>query len=309
MFFEKLERKNTLKKIQIDCVLDIKAELGESPIWSTINECLYWVDIIKGTLNKYNPNNNVNNHISFGRPIGCFALKKNGNIIAALTDGFFEFDIKKKSLHLIEDTEKEIKQNRFNDGTVDAKGRFYAGTMPLNDPLVTDKPKGSLYCLEQNKVTKIMDGFNIINGLAFSPDSKTAYVSDSAEWIRTIWAYDYNLEDATWSNKRIFFNTKNINGRPDGGCVDIDGCYWMAGVCGWELVRITPNGKIDMTIKMPVEKPTKIAFGGKNLDIIYVTSIGKKRITKGTQRLQPNAGGIFALSIPGIKGNFFPYYL
>ena len=85
------------------------------------------------------------------------------------------------------------------------KGRFYAGTMPIDGPNKKNGPKGTLYCLDQyGNVKKIMDGFNVINGLAFSPDSKTVYVSDSANWVRTIWAYDYDLEEGVWSNKRIF---------------------------------------------------------------------------------------------------------
>ena len=199
-------------------------------------------------------------------------------------------------------------ENRFNDGTVDARGRFYAGTMSLNPTKKTEKPKGTLYCLHPSgDVNKVLGGFYTINGLAFSPDYKTAYVSDSAPWIRTIWSYDYDLEDGVWSNKKVFFDTHQINGRPDGGCVDAEGCYWMAGVSGWELVRITPKGKIDMIIKMPIEKPTKIAFGGSKLDTMYVTSIGSD-ITQGTIKQQPKAGGVFALTIPGINGIDFPFY-
>ena len=181
--------------------------------------------------------------------------------------------------------------------------------MPIVDPNINSRPKGNLYCLNPSgTVNKIMEGFHIINGLAFSPDNKTAYVSDSADWVRTIWSYDYDLNNGIWSNKRIFFDTKIVAGRPDGGCIDSDGCYWMAGVSGWELLRITPKGKIDMIIKMPIEKPTKIAFGGPNLDIMYVTSIGQENITKGTEKQQPYAGGLFALFIPGVKGIEFPCY-
>ena len=86
----------------------------------------------------------------------------------------------------------------------------------------------------------------------------------------------------------------------------LDGCYWMAGVSGWELVRITPDGKVDMEIEMPIEKPTRIAFGGKDLDTLYVTSIGQSNITPGTESQQPHAGGLFALQIPGVQGIEFP---
>ena len=297
-----------MSNVDVDCVLDVKANLGEGPIWSIVDQNLYWVDINSCQLNKFNPVNGKNITIDVGKPIGCFAIKKNLNIILALSNGFFELNQSDKSTTFINDPESHILENRFNDGTVDMKGRFYAGTMPIDGPNKKNGPKGTLYCLDQyGNVKKIMDGFNVINGLAFSPDSKTVYVSDSANWVRTIWAYDYDLEEGVWSNKRIFFDTKDIAGRPDGGCVDADGCYWMAGVSGWEIVRITPKGQIDLIIKMPVEKPTKIAFGGRDLDIIYVTSIGKD-ITKGTEKKQPLAGGIFALKIPGIKGINFPFY-
>ena len=297
-----------MSQVNVDCVLDIKASLGESPIWSVKDQILYWVDINNHLICKFDPINKINSIINVGDFIGCFALKKNLNIVLALTNGFFELEQKKGKISFLCNPKDNNPKNRFNDGTVDSRGRFYAGTMSLNPTSKGEEPKGSLYCLDPSGyIKKILDGFYTINGLAFSPDYKTAYVSDSAPWIRTIWSYDYNLEDGIWSNKKVFFETHQINGRPDGGCIDADGCYWMAGVSGWELVRITPKGKIDMIIKMPIEKPTKIAFGGAKLDTMYVTSIGSD-ITKGTHKKQPKAGGIFALSIPGIKGIDFPFY-
>jgi len=195
-----------LNNIHVDCVLDAKANLGEGPIWSIKDQNLYWVDINNCQLCKFNPVNGENITINVGKPIGCFAIKKNLNIILALTNGFFELNQNDKSMNFINNPETNILDNRFNDGTVDLKGRFYAGTMPISGPNINYKPKGSLYCLDRSgKVKKTMEGFYTINGLAFSPEGKTAYISDSAPWIRTIWAYDYNLDDGNWSNKRIFF--------------------------------------------------------------------------------------------------------
>jgi sugar lactone lactonase YvrE len=111
------------------------------------------------------------------------------------------------------------------------------------------------------------------------------------------------LDDAAWSNKRVFLDTNGLAGRPDGGAMDSEGCYWMAGVSGWELVRITPEGKVDMEIAMPVEKPTRIAFGGPNMDTLFVTSLGFD-VTEGTH--QPQAGGLFALQVPGVTGVELP---
>ncbi|PWR00448.1 SMP-30/gluconolactonase/LRE family protein [Leucothrix pacifica] len=246
-----------MSQIAIDCVLDIKADIGESAVWCTETHSLFWVDIPKGTLNSFDPTTGHNQSWSMGESLGCFALTNRATIVLALASGsVYCLDV------ITDQDEPEDKEAAVN-------------------------------------VRKIMSGFHIPNGMAFSPDGKTAYISDSFPEIRTIWAYDYDLTDGVWSNQRVFFDTKGRPGRPDGGTIDADGCYWMAGVSGWELVRITPAGKVDMVIEFPVEKPTKIAFGGDNLDTLFVTSLGCD-ITEGTH--QPHAGGLFALTVPGVTG-------
>lgn len=293
----------------VDCVLDFGAQVGEGAIWSIAEQVLYWVDIPAGLLCRFDPSSRKNKVWDMKRPMGCFALKETGGAVVALTDGFFDFEFDTEKLSLIVGTEADIPENRFNDGTVDLRGRLLAGTMRIDGPDQNAAPGGTLYCLDTDRTVRtVMDGFQVVNGLTFSPDGQTAYVSDSAPWIRTIWAYDYDLDDGVWSNKRVFFDTNQVPGRPDGAAMDADGCYWMAGVSGWELVRITPEGKIDMEIEMPIEKPTRVAFGGKNLDTLYVTSIGSGAITLGTEEQQPQAGGLFALQIPGVQGIAFPTY-
>ncbi len=293
----------------VTCVRDFGAYTGEGAIWSATEQVLYWVDIPAGLFCRFDPETGTNKVWDMGCPIGCFALKHGGGAVVALTGGFYDFDFSTEKLSLIANTEAEITTNRFNDGTVDARGRLLAGTMPLAGPDHQAGPKGKLYCLDkEHRVTLINDGYFVINGLTFSPDGTTAYVSDSAPWVQTIWAYDYDLDDGAWSNKRVFFDCREVPSRPDGGAVDADGCYWMAGVSGWQLVRITPAGKVDMEIAMPVEKPTRIAFGGTDFGTLYVTSIGQNNITPGSHDQQPNAGGLFALQVPGVKGVPFPTY-
>jgi sugar lactone lactonase YvrE len=298
------------KNPRIDCILDCNADIGEGAIWSSYHEALFWVDIPNGHLCRFDPETNSNKIWEMGKPIGCFALKENDQAIVALSDGFYEFDFQSEKLIFIGDPEMDKPGNRFNDGTTDIKGRFIAGTMPINEYKNTENPQGSLYCLNENrKISTIMSDFFIVNGLTFSPDGTTAYVSDTHKSIQTIWSFDYNIDQAKWSNKQVFFDAHSVSGRPDGGAMDTDSCYWMAGVGGWELIRITPKGQIDLKIKMPIEKPTRIAFGGKNLDTLYVTSIGKNRITQGTQKLQPYAGGLFVLKVPGVQGIALPYFV
>jgi len=293
--------------IAVDCVLNIGAQLGEGAIWSAQEQVLYWVDIPAGRLCRFDPSTGENRVWEMGRSIGCFALRRSRGAVVALADGIFTFDFESNRLESLGDPESHLPMNRFNDGTVDPRGRFYAGTMPDQGGDAKLGPRGALYRVDADrKIHRVMDGFFVINGLAFSPTGTTAYVSDSFPPVRTIWAFDYDLDDAAWTNRRVFLDTRGLPGRPDGGAMDSAGCYWMAGVGGWQLVRITPQGKVDMQIPMPVEKPTRIAFGGKQLDTLYVTSIGKPGITPGSEGQQPDAGGIFALKVPGVSGLEFP---
>jgi len=164
------------------------------------------------------------------------------------------------------------------------------------------EPAGAFYRLDpDHKVTRWRGGIYTTNGLAFAPDGRTMYFSDSNPEVRTIWACDYDLAAGEPGEPRVFFDTRAVAGRPDGGTVDAEGCYWMAGVSGWQLVRITPRGEVDRIVEMPVERPSKPMFGGPDLDILYVTSISVG-LTAGTEAKQPQAGGLFAVTGLGVKG-------
>ncbi|QDY71544.1 SMP-30/gluconolactonase/LRE family protein [Qingshengfaniella alkalisoli] len=283
-------------KPTVDCIIDTKAKVGEGAIWSTRRQALYWVDIPAGMLHRHIPETSRNEEWSFGRPLGCVAETSSGKLVGALNDGFHLFDTDSGAETRVAGPSPAKVGHRFNDGTVDPRGRFLAGTMFWSDD--APKDQGALYSFDgKGDAREIMGGFRTVNGLAFSPDGRIAYVSDSNPDIRTIWAYDYDLDDGHWHNKRVFFDTREVPGRPDGGAIDAEGCYWMAGVSGWQLVRITPDGKVDMQIPMPVEKPTRIAFGGTDLSTLFVTSIHVEH-----DDAQPQSGGVFALNVSGIKG-------
>ena len=287
--------------VRIERVLDSRAAVGEGAVWSVEEQVLYWVDIPRPTLNRFDPATGINTHWEMPSHIGCLALYQGGGAVVALCDGFHHFNFQSRSLRLLIDAEPHKPGNRFNDGTVDPAGRFWAGTMPIAGP--GDLPEGALYCLElDGSARQAEGGFWIQNGLTFSPDGRTMYVSDSYPQVRTIWAYDYDPDCGVPSNRRVFFDTRVVAGRPDGAAMDVDGCYWMAGVGGGQLVRITPQGEVDRIIEMPVEKPTKIAFGGRNLDVMYVTSIGE-----GAGPDRPEAGNLFAVNA-GVQGLAVPHY-
>lgn len=284
------------RKAEVDCVLDIRAELGECPVWCGEEKALYWIDIYAGRLNRFEPTTGVNRIWTLPEAIGSFALTDDGSVLVALKSGLKRYDLRYGELTPLVQPEAHLPQNRLNDGRCDAQGRFWVGSM--EDPVDPNGAKGSLYRFDGDRAcTRMTGGLFVANGLAFSPDGRTLYHSDSFKAVRTIWAWDFDPDDGQISNRRVFVDTRDMPGRPDGGAVDADGCYWMAGNDGWEIVRFTPQGKIDRRIALPVAKPSMLAFGGDRLDIIYVTSI---RPTAGLEN-QPQAGSLFAVQA-GITG-------
>lgn len=286
----------------VDCVLDIRADIGECPTWSAEEQALYWVDIPKGRLNRFTPETGANTVWSFWEPLGSFALCTDGTVLLALKSGLWRYDLETRQATPLARPEPHLPNNRLNDGRCDAQGRFWVGSM--EDPVDPGRKQGTLYCFDaDHRCMPMVHDLFVSNGLAFSPDGRTLYHSDSYAVVRTIWAWDLDPDDGAISNRRTFVDTHGMPGRPDGGAVDADGCYWMAANDGWELVRFTPKGRIDRRIKLPIAKPSMMAFGGPKLDIIYVTSI---RPSSGLEQ-QPQAGSLFAIEA-GVAGLPEPRY-
>ena len=283
--------------VDISCVVDSRSAVGEGAVWDAREQRLWWVDIPNSAIYRFDPETGDNEDWDFGEPVGCLAVRERGGLVVAAKSGFSLFDPVSEKREAIADPEADKPANRFNDGGTDRQGRFWAGTMKDGGE---PERAGAFYRLDPDlSVHPGFDGIYTTNGLAFSPDGRTMYFSDSNVGVRTIWACDYDTDTGTPSNRRVFFDTREVAGRPDGGTVDADGCYWMAGVSGWQLVRITPQGAVDRVIEMPVERPSKPMFGGKNLDILFVTSIANG-LTPGTE--QPQAGGLFAVTGLGVQG-------
>lgn len=286
--------------IEIDCLVDSQSGIGEGLVWDVRTERLWWVDIPAGLIHCTDPTSGSTETREIGEKIGSFALREGGGLVLATYSGFKLMDWDSGALTPINDPEAHLPHNRFNDGQTDPAGRFWAGTM--RDPRdLSLPPSGTFYRLDPDlSVTAWRDGIYTCNGLSFSPDGDKMYFSDSAPHIRTIWECDYDLDSGTPGAPRVFFDTHAVRGRPDGGTVDADGCYWQAGVGGWQLYRITPAGKLDMTIDLPVEKPSRPMFGGPNLDVLYLTTIGGEDMDPHAH--QPQAGGLFAITGLGVQG-------
>lgn len=276
--------------MQVDIVVKAKAQVGESPVWCDRRQVLWWVDIPAGALHRFDPITASDQVWTFGRSVACIALTEGDDLVLGMADGFFRFSPESGKLSLIAHPEADRPANRPNDATMGRDGRFYFGTMKVQPD---GQPGGALYRLDADgQVTPLLDGLHVSNGLAVSPDGSTLYLSDSWKDVRRIWAFD--LRDGELSNRRDFFDTAGRPGRPDGGCVDAEGYYWSAAIDGGQLLRIAPTGEIDRIIDVPVKKPTKCCFGGPDLDVMYVTSLGASDDS-------PDAGALMALR-PGVRG-------
>ena len=289
--------------ITIKSILDCKNSLGEGPIWCSITETLYWVDIKGKSIWKYCPSSGDCNSWQIPEEPGSMVQRANNNgFILAAQNGFRFFDPDAQVYEIIENYEQDLPHSRFNDGRCDRQGRFWVGTM---DDLHKE-PIGSLYRLDSNLQTSIQDkGIIISNSIAFSPDGCTLYYCDTIQ--KEIWAYDIDVQSGNASNKRVFTSTKHLKGGPDGSAVDRDGYLWNAMWGGGCLVRWAPDGTFDRKIELPIPNPTCPVFGGTNLDTIYVTSA---RVELDEYQLikYPDSGNLFSIYWPGGTLSLFSFF-
>lgn len=266
--------------------------LGECPLWDEREQALWWVDIHAPAVKRFDPASGEVRVLPMPEPVGSLALRSGGGLLAALQSGIFILD-ETGQLKLFSRPEQHPTDHRLNDGRCDRAGRFWVGSMAE----ATMAPTGALYRLSADGACpRIRGGISVPNSLAWSPDGRTMYFADSAR--DTIWRYDYSTETGEASNERVFARTER--GHPDGSCVDADGCLWNAHYAGGCVVRYTSEGKIDRVIELPVSNPTCCAFGGRELDTLFVTS-ASQRLSPEKLARQPLAGSVFAVR-PGVRG-------
>jgi sugar lactone lactonase YvrE len=269
--------------------------LGEGPVWSIKEQVLYWLDIEAGDIYRWSPSTMRHDLHHLGFAIGCLAVRKQGGLILATKRGFVTFDPQTGVAPIVNPLADQPGL-RFNDGAVDRFGRFFAGTMhDKENPRVT----GSLYRLNPDHSLKtMMSGLGTPNGTGWSLDNKTMYWTDSRD--RTIYAFDYDPATGEMANQRPFVKVPDGEGTPDGMTVDSEGCIWGAHWGGWKVSRYDPAGKVMQVIAVPVERPSSVMFGGKNLDELYITT-ADQGISAEEYKKQPFSGDLL-VAMPGVKG-------
>jgi len=286
-----------MSSLEIKCVVDVKDKCGEGPIWDDCEQVLWWTDINGCRMHRFDPLSGSHTTYPFSMRVGCFALREKGGFLLAAEHGFYHWSPETGDPEHVFDIEADRGENRMNDGGCDRQGRMMASSMSLADPR---QPTGACWRLDADMSYELLqDGLYVGNGIAFSPDGTTMYLADTP--VEKVWAYPYDIATGKIGERRVFVDTTNLAGRPDGATVDADGGYWLAGVAGWQLYRFTSDGKLDLTIDLPIEKPTRPMFGGKDLDEIYLTSISTD-LSPESLRRSTQAGGLFVIKGTGFKG-------
>ncbi len=283
--------------MKISVLCDVKPLLGEGPIWDVERQRLWFIDSLGRRI--FSCTGQGGEILAWTVPsaIGSMALRSGGGAIVALQDGFHSLDFDSGELHHIIDPEPERPGNRLNDGKVDGSGRFLCGSMDMSE---TD-PTGTLWRLDPDmSLHRLEDNIICSNGPCFSPDWRTLYFADS--FTGKIRAYDYDAKTGTPSNRRVFADLPNDRGgAPDGATVDREGYVWSACVFDGRIHRFAPDGSIDRVIEMPVCKITSLAFGGPQLDTLFVTSMAEPPLPRHPGD-GPLRGATFRIDGLGVKG-------
>lgn len=279
--------------MEVSCITSERALLGESPVWSAAENCLYWVDILGRALHRTDPASGDTETWELPSQPGMIALRRQGGLIVALEDGLYGFDPPTGRCDLLVPVEADAPANRANDGKCDARGRLWLGTMNGTD---STRPSGNFYRIDADlNVTRIGEGFRVPNGLAWDPDDRVMYHTDSR--TRYVSAHDFDATTGEMSGGREFFAfDREKGGSVDGAAMDTQGGYWCVLYGGGRLIRVTPGGDLDTDIPLPVTQPTMPAFGGADMKTIFITSASQK-LNEDERASQPLAGGLFSVHV------------
>lgn len=273
-----------------------KAVLGESVCWSPGDECVLWVDIVGRKVLRTALSDGRTEEWTFPEQTGFVQPADDGTWLVGQENSILRLDPKTGGRDKFIDLEAGDSSTRANDAGCDAQGRLLVGTMRMGDL----QPVGSLYRIDALGRSETLDtGLIIPNGIAFSPDGATAYWAETVAPYRQVWRASCDPSGAL-GPKQPFVQLDEEMGRPDGAAVDEEGFYWVAAAWGWQLLRYAPDGRLDLTVRLPVQRPAKLAFGGPDLSTIFVTSISEG-LGDDAEETQPLAGRLIALDI-GIRG-------
>ena len=280
-------------------VLSARARLGECPVWDVDRQQLFWVDVYNHRVHQFDPATGQNRYFDVGDTVSAVVLVDHNHLLMALGDRIAKFSLETGEITPLYQVKFPHPDTRWNDGKCDVQGRFWIGSVsevPEQAELYRYDPDGSLHLMET--------GLTISNGLGWSPDGLTFYLTDSA--LHKIYAYDFEAKTGTIRNRRVLVDLSDEAVEPDGLAIDAQGNLWSALWDGWRIACFNPNGEEILQVKLSVQRPTSIAFGGADLTDLYITSasvgLSQKEIQQGF-----NAGDLFRcpIHVPGMRTSKF----
>ncbi len=283
--------------------------LGESPLWHPTEQVLYWTDIPGKAVHRHDPRTGGHRSWAMETEVGSLAPMREGGLLLARRDGLWRFDPASSQQVLMARPPYDPERERFNDGKCDPSGRFWSAT--IYEP--REPALAAVYRYDAAAgLRRMADGVTVGNGLAWSPDGRTIYYSDTK--AHTIYAHDIDGASGELGPRRVFARfparqpgqpLETYGGRPDGAAVDAEGAYWSAMFEGQQLVRLSPTGEMLAQIHLPVRCPTMPCFGGPDLRTLYITTSRENR-PDAELAAQPLAGRVLSLRVdtPGLPANF-----
>lgn len=288
---------------RVEHVLGCQCQCGESPIWDPHAGRLCWIDTENPVFSSLDPLSGDRRDVKADWLIQAIGRRKAGGWVAVVRDGFAIWDPLAAKSRFLGNPEEGKKHMTMNDGAVGPDGRFYAGSLNMQ---VLESDEGKLWRLDlDGKYSCIQDGIVLPNGISFSPDGCTMYVTEM--WARKITAFDFDVTRGTVSRRRVLVTVPEEEGYPDGLIVDAEGFLWSGHWQGFRMTRYDPDGKKERIVEVPVPTATCMAFGGRDLDELYVTT-GKKGLTEEQLKKYPRAGDLFRAK-PGVRGRLEPEFL
>jgi sugar lactone lactonase YvrE len=278
-------------------VWSLGATLGEGPVWVERDRALWFVDIKKKHIHRFDPATGAQRSFDVPEYVGFALPASGGGFVAGLQSGLAHFDESTGAFRRLAEVEPDLPDNRLNDGTVDPAGRLWFGTMDNNEEAET----GAVYRLgDDGSVIQSGGECCITNGPAVSPDGRTLYHIDTLRGL--VFACTI-ADDGSLAERRLFCEIPNAEGYPDGPTVDAEGCVWIGLFFGWSARRYSPEGKLIQTVRFPVSNITKIAFGGEGLRTAFATT-ARQGLKPDQLAEQPLAGNLFAFEVdtPGLPG-------
>ena len=276
--------------------------LGEAPLWHTIHQILYWVDIESRIVHGYEPHTGQHREWLVPQMVGTVACASNGNLFLGLQNEIAELDPATGHVHTLAALEADLPDNRCNDGKCDPAGRFWVGTINMES-----KPgAGSLYCVDtEYQITKVLGGLTVANGMAWSPRGDAMYFIDSHH--RNVMRYDFDPATTELRNARVILKGENEDEVPDGVCVDEEGMLWIGFYGGYRVGRYDPaTGKHLADVNVPAPNVTSCCFGGQDLKTLYIAT-ARQGLPAEQLKEFPLSGSLFTYEtdIAGIPTNIF----